>query len=70
MLTSDFEGFGMVLIEAQARGVVPITFNCFSAINEVVENNISGLILDNDTIQDNYEKIKKIINKVREISIH
>lgn len=42
--TSAFEGFGMVLAEAQAFGVVPISFNSFSAINDVIHEN-SGVIV-------------------------
>lgn len=44
-MTSDFEGFGMVLVEAQAFGVVPIAFNCFSSLKNIVTNNTSGKII-------------------------
>jgi glycosyltransferase involved in cell wall biosynthesis len=66
-LTSDFEGFGMVLIEAQARGTVPITFNCFSAISEVVDNNVSGIILKENTVNEAYVVIKNLIENEQEI---
>lgn len=46
LMTSDFEGFGMVLVEAQAFGCVPIAFECFSSIGEIIENNRSGLIVE------------------------
>jgi glycosyltransferase involved in cell wall biosynthesis len=46
LLTSEFEGFGMVLVEAQAFGCVPIAFECFSAIGEIIENHRSGFIVD------------------------
>jgi glycosyltransferase involved in cell wall biosynthesis len=44
-LTSDFEGFGMVLLEAQAFGAVPVTFRCFSAIEDIVLRG-SAMILE------------------------
>ncbi|TVL99731.1 MAG: hypothetical protein CV087_16915 [Candidatus Brocadia sp. WS118] len=46
-LTSDFEGYGMVLMEAQAFGAIPISFRCFSAIDEVILHNKTGFIIDN-----------------------
>lgn len=61
-LTSDFEGYGMVLIEAQARGTVPITFNYFSAIGDVVENQNSGIIINDFEIDSMYVEVKKLIN--------
>ncbi|WP_445717631.1 glycosyltransferase [Flavobacterium sp.] len=61
-LTSDFEGFGMVLIEAQSCGTVPITFDCFSAINEVVNDEHSGIIVKDFKIDEMYHKIKSLIN--------
>jgi glycosyltransferase involved in cell wall biosynthesis len=54
-MTSDFEGFGMVLIEAQSYGVVPIAFNCFSSIDQIILNEKSGKIIDDFDI-DNYQK--------------
>lgn len=60
-LTSDFEGFGMVLLEAQVSGTVPITFNCFSAINEVVLNENSGLIIDDFDIDEMFHKTSDLM---------
>lgn len=44
LLTSDFEGFPMVIQEAQAYGVVPVVNPCFSAVHEVVGKN-AGIVL-------------------------
>jgi len=46
LMTSEFEGFGMVLVEAQAFGCVPIAFECFSAIGEIIEDHRSGFIVE------------------------
>lgn len=66
-LTSDFEGYGMVLIEAQARGTVPVAFNCFSAIDEVIENNQSGIILKENTVDEAFRVVKDLIENENEI---
>lgn len=60
-LTSDYEGYGMVLIEAQARGVVPVSFNCFSAISEVVKDGDSGIIVKDDSVETLFEAVKRLI---------
>lgn len=59
-LTSDFEGFGMVLTEAQSLGVVPISFRCFSAINSVVDYN-SGCIVEEFDIEKFILSTKNLI---------
>ncbi len=60
-LTSDFEGYGMVLIEAQARGTVPVAFDCFSAIGEVVERDKSGIIVTDHSLDSMYVEVKKLM---------
>ena len=60
-LTSDFEGFGMVLTEAQALGTVPVAFECFSAIHEVIDHNKSGLIIPDYDEEQMLEGVKYLI---------
>lgn len=43
LVPSDFEGFGMSILEAQQHGVVPFTFKTFDALTEVMNDNISGI---------------------------
>ena len=50
LLTSDFEGFGMVLVEAQAFGCIPIATNCFSAISDVIDDGRTGFITPVDNM--------------------
>lgn len=45
LLTSAYEGWPMNIIEAQQTGVVPIVFDSYSALHDVVENNVNGLII-------------------------
>ena len=55
-MTSDFEGFGMVLIEAQSFGVVPLAFNCFSSIGEIIAQHIVRLSIR----IENKNRVRKI----------
>lgn len=49
LMTSLFEGFPMTLIEAQQMGCIPIAFNSFRSIHDVITDNINGcLVPDGD----------------------
>lgn len=61
-MTSDFEGYGMVLIEAQAYGAIPVAFRCFSSIDEVINNNQSGIIIDDFKEEEYILNVEKLIN--------
>jgi glycosyltransferase involved in cell wall biosynthesis len=44
-MTSAFEGFGNVLIEAQSYGCVPVLFDTYSAAAEIVLHNQNGILV-------------------------
>lgn len=46
MLTSDFEGFPLVLAEAMSFGVVPVVYNSFAAVNDIIDDGKTGVIVD------------------------
>jgi glycosyltransferase involved in cell wall biosynthesis len=46
LLTSDFEGFPLVLIEAMSFGVIPIVLNTFLSVEDIIVNNETGLIIE------------------------
>lgn len=37
LMTSSYEGWPLVVIEAQQRGVIPVVFDCASGVHEMVE---------------------------------
>lgn len=43
-LTSAFEGWGMVLVEAMASGVVPMAFDCSAGVHELLEDGRGVLV--------------------------
>lgn len=46
LLTSHFEGFPNVLLEAGAVGTPSITFSCGGVASEIIRENISGIIVE------------------------
>lgn len=44
-MTSIFEGWPLVLFEAMSQGVVPIAFNSFLSVSEIISDNENGFIV-------------------------
>ncbi|MDE7089339.1 MAG: glycosyltransferase, partial [Prevotella sp.] len=45
MLTSDFEGFGLVIIEAMAYGIVPFVYGSYPAVYDIIDDGKDGIII-------------------------
>ena len=45
MMTSNYEGFGMTLIEAQQHGCVPIAFDNFTVLHDIIQHEYNGYII-------------------------
>lgn len=48
-LPSKYEGFGLVLVEAMARGVVPIAFNNWASLKDIIDNELNGITIENNS---------------------
>ena len=44
-LTSDFEGWGMILTEAMTFGTVPVVFNSYAAVTDIIDDGKTGLLV-------------------------
>ncbi len=45
LVPSDFEGFGMSIVEAQQYGVVPFTFDTYAAISDIIIDDETGVVI-------------------------
>lgn len=45
MLTSDFEGFPLVLAECMSFGVIPAVYNSYSAVGDIIDNGKDGIVI-------------------------
>ena len=63
-MASEFEGFPMTLVEAQEMGCVPIVFNTFDSLKEVVKDNVNGRIVSNNDIEQYIASVIDLMNSV------
>lgn len=45
MLTSDFEGFPLVLAECMSFGVVPVVYNSYAAVGDIISDGKDGIVV-------------------------
>lgn len=63
MLTSDLEGFGLVVIESMIYGCVPIVYGSYEAIYDIIDNKVNGFITPRPfSIDETIEKMKYLMD--------
>ncbi|MEM5832541.1 MAG: glycosyltransferase [Candidatus Aenigmatarchaeota archaeon] len=69
LVTSQYEGFGLVILEALSAGVIPVSTKC-GGPEEIIINGKTGFLVDDDPITiatllkeilDNYENYQQVI---------
>lgn len=63
VLSSRFEGFGMVLIEAMACGVPCVSYDCPFGPSDIIQHNQDGIIVENENEIAFAEAILTLIEK-------
>ena len=61
LMTSAFEGFGMVLVEAMACGLGVISFDCPWGPSSILANGEDGILVENGNTNSLAEAIKSLI---------
>lgn len=68
IMTSRYEGFGLVLIEAQSYGLPTIAFNCKCGPSDIIQNEVNGYLIEDGDINGMAMKIIKLISNQSELN--
>lgn len=61
-MTSNFEGFGMVLTEAMSFGTIPFAFDSYSAVRDIIEDGNSGVLITPFSIKEYANKLALLMS--------
>lgn len=67
MMTSAFEGFPLVLLEAAQYACVPIVMNSFETLHEIINDGINGIIVKNNDIISFTKVLMSLMNSPKKI---
>lgn len=66
MLTSKIEGWGLTLTESQQNGVVPLAFDSYQSLYDIITDNYNGCIITNNDIIEYANKMEWLITHPEE----
>lgn len=70
LLTSDFEGFPLVLVEGMSYGLVPVVYGSFSAVYDIIDDGVNGFIIpSSDGYFDKVHFGKKVLSLISNSSL-
>ncbi len=62
-MTSEYEGFPSVLVEAMEKEMAPVTFNNWISLKDVIDDGKNGLLASRDNLDQFAEKLDKLLSE-------
>lgn len=62
LMTSPAEGWGLTITESLQRGVVPVIMNSSPVFSEIVENNVSGILVKDNNLREFCKAIERLMD--------
>lgn len=73
ILTSDYEGLPLSILEAMSAGCIPVVLNSFDAATDLIDNKIDGILIDKENLTEDFvSELSRLMpdeSKRREMSI-
>ena len=66
-MVSAYEGWGLTITEAQQCGCVPIAFDSFGAIHDIIDSGKNGIIVPEGNINEYAAQLKRLMNNPDEL---
>jgi len=66
-MTSSFEGLPLTLIEAMQHGVIPVAFNSFLSITDIIDDKVNGCLITPFYINEYVNALSKLMSSQEEL---
>lgn len=68
LMTSESEGWGLTLTEAQQFGCIPIAFDTYESLHDIITDGIDGCIIPKDDMNGFIEKLKQLMSNFHKLT--
>lgn len=66
LMTSRSESWGLTLTEAQQFGVVPIAFNTYESLSEIITDNVDGFVVPEGHVEEYVHRLLQLMQDARQ----
>lgn len=64
MTTSDYEGLSLAMIEAQTFGCVPVAYNSYASVGDIIKDGITGVLVENlGDVEAYFTRLSKLMKE-------